>query len=93
MIILDENFVESQRQLLQSWRFSFKQIGLDIGREGMKDDEIIPLLQQLKHPTFFTMDADFLNRAYAMLAMALYFLMLPNMNRPSLYGVFCGIKK
>lgn len=64
MIILDENFPYSQRQLLQSWRISFKQISFDIGREGLKDDEIIPLLHQLKKPTFFTLDDDFFKREF-----------------------------
>lgn len=64
MIILDENFPYSQRQLLQSWRISFKQISFDIGREGLKDDEIIPLLHQLKKPTFFTLDDDFYKKEF-----------------------------
>lgn len=59
MIILDENFPDSQRQLLQGWRISFKQIAFEIGREGLKDDEIISLLHQLNKPTFFTLDDDF----------------------------------
>jgi hypothetical protein len=62
MIILDENFPDSQRQLLQGWRISFKQVGFEIGREGLKDDEIIPLLHQLNKPTFFTLDDDFFKR-------------------------------
>ncbi len=59
MIILDENFPNSQCQLLKGWRISFKQIAFGIGNEGMKDDAIIPLLHQLSQPTFFTLDADF----------------------------------
>ena len=55
MIILDENLPDSQRQLLKGWRISFRQIGFEIGREGMKDDEIIPLLHGLNRPTFFTL--------------------------------------
>ncbi|WP_420641029.1 hypothetical protein [Candidatus Leptofilum sp.] len=62
MIILDENFPDSQRQLLQGWRISFKQVAFEIGREGLKDDEIIPLLHQLNKPTFFTLDDDFFKR-------------------------------
>ncbi len=62
MIILDENFPESQRQLLQVRRVSFRQIGYETGREGMKDDEIIPFLHQLRQPTFFTLDAGFFKR-------------------------------
>jgi hypothetical protein len=64
MIIIDENFPYSQRQLLQSWRVSFKQIGFEIGREGLKDDQIIPLLHELNKPTFFTLDDDFFKQRF-----------------------------
>ena len=61
MIVLDENFPDSQCQRLIGWRISFKQVAFEIGREGLKDDEIIPLLHQLDQPTFFTLDDDFYN--------------------------------
>lgn len=53
MNILDENIVDDQRQLWRSWRISIRQIGVDIGRAGMKDEEIITLLHGLNRPTFF----------------------------------------
>lgn len=59
MNILDENFPVNQRQLLRGWRISFRHVGYDIGREGVKDDEIITLLHQMRRPTFFTLDVDF----------------------------------
>lgn len=60
MIILDENILESQRQLLKSWRIRVKQIGQDIGSKGMKDrEEIIPLLQSLRQSVLFTRDLGF----------------------------------
>ena len=59
MNILDENVPENQRQLLRGWRISIRQIGFDIGHEGMQDSQIIPLLHELKRPTFFTLDPDF----------------------------------
>lgn len=59
MNILDENISKSQRQLLESWRISIKQIGINTGRSGMKDKEIITFLQKLRRPTFFTRDDDF----------------------------------
>lgn len=62
MNILDENIPEGQRHLLRSWRVQAKQIGHDIGRQGMKDEEIIPFLHQLHHTTFFTRDAGFYYR-------------------------------
>lgn len=52
MIVLDENFTQSQRQLLKSWRIPIRQIGYEVGRAGMKDDEIPHLLHQLHRPTF-----------------------------------------
>ena len=60
MNILDENVPMNQRQILQSWRISIRQIGCDVGRKGMKDDEIIPFLHSLRRPTFFTRDLGFL---------------------------------
>ncbi len=63
MNILDENVLKDQRQLLQSWRIAIHQIGYDVGRKGMQDDEIIPLLHQLRRPTFFTRDRDFYDRS------------------------------
>jgi hypothetical protein len=62
MNILDENILNDQRQLLKMWRIMAYQIGDDIGRKGMQDEEIIPLLHQLNRPTFFTRDSDFYHR-------------------------------
>ncbi len=62
MNILDENIIDNQRQLLRSWRISTRQIGHEVGRQGIKDKEIIPLLHQLRRPTFFTRDSDFYER-------------------------------
>ena len=59
MNILDENVIDSQRSQLRSWHIAVRQIGYEIGWKGMKDREIIPLLHQLNHPTFFTRDGDF----------------------------------
>jgi hypothetical protein len=42
--ILDENVPESQRALLRHRRVAIRQIGLDLGRKGMKVREIITLL-------------------------------------------------
>jgi hypothetical protein len=58
MNILDENISRIQRQLLQAWHVPIRHIGYEIGRKGMKDDEIIPFLLTLQQPTFFTLDWD-----------------------------------
>jgi hypothetical protein len=60
--ILDENIPKNQKELLETWRVHVKQIGFDIGRKGMLDDEIITFLLQLRRPTFFTRDDDFYAR-------------------------------
>jgi hypothetical protein len=62
MIILDENTPEGQRLLLRRKRIRARQIGYDIGRDGMTDEAIIPLLHQLDRPTFLTRDVDFFDR-------------------------------
>jgi len=60
--ILDENIPAPQRELLKSSRITVRQIGYDIARKGIQDDEIIPFLQQLRRPTFFTRDLGFFDR-------------------------------
>jgi hypothetical protein len=62
VIVLDENVFESQGARLRSWRLHFEQIGRDVGRKGMQDDEIITLLRRLRRPSFFTRDRDFFER-------------------------------
>src|SRR5438874_13069226 len=62
MIILDENFPESQRQLLKGWRIPIRQIGYEVGRRGMQDEEILPFLLQRRRVTFFTLDQGFYKR-------------------------------
>lgn len=65
MIVLDENIPASQRQLLSSWRMRPRQIGLDVGRRGLPDGEVLTLLRRLRRPTFFTRDEDFYDRRLA----------------------------
>ena len=56
MNLLDENIRDDQRVLLQRWRIPFRQIGKEISRAGTHDDNVFPLLHQLKRPTLFTRD-------------------------------------
>ncbi len=62
MIVVDENFVHDQRELLKTWGIPFRHIGPDVGRTGMDDDEIVPLLIRLRRPTFFTRDRGWYDR-------------------------------
>ncbi len=66
MNILDENVPESQRQLLRSWRIRVSQIGDDVGRKGMKDEAIIPLLHSFEVQLFSPGISDSILAAYAM---------------------------
>jgi hypothetical protein len=59
VIVLDENILDGQRLLLEGWKVAPRQVGLDIGRKGLKDDEIVVLLRRLRQPTFFTRDLGF----------------------------------
>ena len=74
MNVLDENIPASQRQLLESWRFRPRQIGFNIGRRGLQDDEIVVLLQKLRRPTFFTRDEDFYDQQLAHAKYALVYV-------------------
>ena len=62
MNILDENLPGNQVALLESWRIHVRQIAVNIGRRGMSDEDIIPLLLQHNLPTFFTRDKGFYKR-------------------------------
>lgn len=62
MNILDENVREDQRGLLQRWGIPVHQLGVDVGRKGMKDEEIIPFLHTLRDTTFSTRDMGFYDR-------------------------------
>jgi hypothetical protein len=45
LIILDENILDGQRLLLEASRTAVRQIGVDIGHKGLKDEEIVVLLR------------------------------------------------
>jgi predicted nuclease of predicted toxin-antitoxin system len=57
--LLDENFPDDQRELLQKFGVAVRQIGRDAGRYGTPDEEIFPLLHRLHGVTFLTHDRDF----------------------------------
>jgi len=63
MNILDENILKDQRDLLLKWGVRIRQIGYEVSRKGIQDEDIIPWLLQLRHPTFFTLDSDFYARS------------------------------
>ncbi len=56
MIVVDENVTAPQRDLLTTWKIRFRQIGRDVGRVGMTDQDIVPLLRKIRPATLFTKD-------------------------------------
>lgn len=74
MILLDENILDGQRLLLGSWRVAVRQIGVDQGRKGLGDEEIVVQLRKLRKSTFVTRDIGFFrrelcHRGYAMVVL------------------------
>ncbi len=46
------------------WSIRFRSISRDLGYQGIDDDNIVPLLIQLKKPTLLTRDRDFFGREF-----------------------------
>lgn len=59
MNLLDENIPAGQRAQLERWGVRVRQIGQEVGRLGMHDDEIITLILGMRRVTLFTRDRDF----------------------------------
>jgi hypothetical protein len=58
--ILDEDISSIERGRLRARKIHVRQIGIEVGRLGMKDRvDIIPLLHSLRTPTFFSRDHGF----------------------------------
>ena len=47
---------------IQERGIAFRQIGVEVGRSGMSDRQVVELLHGLSRPTFFTRDYDFYDR-------------------------------
>jgi hypothetical protein len=74
MNILDEDIRADQRQYLRQHRIAVRQIGHDLARKGIKDQAILPLLLQLRRPTFFPRDRGFYDRRLCHLSYCLAWL-------------------
>lgn len=60
MNVLDEDISATEREHLRAQRLHVRQVGIEVGRLGMKDrSDIIPLLHALPTPTFFSRDHGF----------------------------------
>ena len=65
MLVLDENLPEGQQQLLRKWGIRFRLVGVDVASWGTDDENLIPVLHRLAHPTFFSLDRDFYRPTWA----------------------------
>ena len=74
MYLLDENITKDQRELLERWHFHVKQIGIDFEVKGIKDEQIVTLLQQTSGILFITRDNDFFKKEYCHSKYCLVFL-------------------
>ena len=74
MNVLDEDIPKGQRLLLESWRVRVQQIGVHIGRRGMADEAITPMLLPHRRPTFFTRDEGFYDRSLCHAGYSLIYL-------------------
>ena len=63
MILLDENTPRGQREFLESRRLPVRKAGLNWGREGMTDEQILAELRSTRQVTFFTRDAGLYQRS------------------------------
>lgn len=63
MTLFDEDILESQRLEMNSSGIPVRQVGVDWGRKGMSDDDILAELRRSKRVTFLTQDLALYNRA------------------------------
>jgi hypothetical protein len=78
MLVLDENLPESQRQLLLKKGVRFRSVGEDFVLLGSSDENILPALRLVSHPTFFSLDSHFFFGQKADLHYSLVWLDIPS---------------
>jgi hypothetical protein len=77
MLIIDENISEHEVWRLREWGITVRRIGAEIAAPSIADENIIPILHHLKHPTFFSRDQDFWKVRLAHPNYCLVFLDIP----------------
>jgi hypothetical protein len=70
LILLDENILDGQRLLLEASGVAARQIGVDVGRKGMKDDEVVVFLRRKRNIIFSPAIWISICRSYVMGAIA-----------------------
>ena len=59
MLVIDENISEIEVWRLREWGVAVRQIGIEVARLSISDENILPVLHRLNRPTFCTRDRDF----------------------------------
>jgi hypothetical protein len=80
MIILDENFPDSQRDALRRLRLRPRQVGVDFLAKGYRDYEIVDHMQRGGRTTFFSFDQDYYRRDWRHNRYCLVLLDIPRHN-------------
>jgi hypothetical protein len=93
MNVLDENISEDERQQLQAWRIPVRQIGVELGYKGLKDQKfslcctISPDQRSLR-----AMPTSLVSQ-YVVVAMRSFFLPSGRTKSLSSFGVPCNIPR
>jgi len=77
MLVIDENISEIEVWRLREWGVAVRQIGTEVARLSISDENILPVLHRLKRPTFFTRDGDFWKPGLRHAGYCLVFLDIP----------------
>ena len=91
MIVLDESIPKPQRELLERWRINVNNVGVNIGRNGLLDEEIIRLLHSQTHSTFVTRDGIFITATFVTSGTVLSIYASRNRKRLCFSAACCGI--
>ncbi len=59
MHVLDENMDDAYLGALEHLGIRAQKVGKSVGRKGITDENVIPLLHRLRSVTFFTRDKDY----------------------------------
>jgi hypothetical protein len=88
MHVLDECVADRHRETLRRWRIRTRKVGIDFGRGGTTDENVIPLLHQANAVTFFTRDPDYYQPRLRHAKYCLVFLRVPEERTPGVIRDF-----
>ena len=75
--------------LLQAWGLGARQVGFDLGRKGLKDEEIVVLLRRQRNPHFSPATQTSISRTSAIEAIAWWLRVLDKMKWLPSFAASC----